>query len=276
MVNAKELLTVAKSLPVEPELFRKLFRQILEVRLFEEETIQLFHSAKIIGYLHPSIGNEAAEVGASAGLAKAGHHLPDPPGARLLRRPGGQLREADGRADGPGGGVLQGALRRPAHGRPGGRHHAGPGHPRLAAAPGGGHGGGPPVPEERESDPVRLRRRRRGQRHLPREPEPGLDLEAARRVLLREQRLGGLLPLHEIHLRRDQRHPGRRLQHARLRRGRNGRVAGVLHGQGSRRAGPRRRGSQPDPGQYRALARARPERHRPLPAEGGAGDLGPP
>jgi TPP-dependent pyruvate/acetoin dehydrogenase alpha subunit len=71
MVNAKELLTVAKSLPVEPELFRGLFRQILEVRLFEEETIQLFHSAKIIGYLHPSIGNEAAEVGASAGLAKA-------------------------------------------------------------------------------------------------------------------------------------------------------------------------------------------------------------
>jgi len=70
MVNAKELLTVAKSLPVEPELFRKLFRQILEVRLFEEETIQLFHSAKIIGYLHPSIGNEAAEVGASAGLAR--------------------------------------------------------------------------------------------------------------------------------------------------------------------------------------------------------------
>jgi pyruvate dehydrogenase E1 component alpha subunit len=71
MVNAKELLTVAKSLPVEPELFRGLFRQILEVRLFEEETIQLFHSAKIIGYLHPSIGNEAAEVGATAGLAKA-------------------------------------------------------------------------------------------------------------------------------------------------------------------------------------------------------------
>ena len=71
MVNVKELLTVAKSLPVDPELFRKLFRQILEVRMFEEETIQLFHSAKIIGYLHPSIGNEAAEVGATAGLAKA-------------------------------------------------------------------------------------------------------------------------------------------------------------------------------------------------------------
>ena len=69
MTDVKELLTVAKSLPVDPELFRKLFRQVLEVRMFEEETIQLFHSAKIIGYLHPSIGNEAAEVGAAAGLA---------------------------------------------------------------------------------------------------------------------------------------------------------------------------------------------------------------
>ncbi len=70
MINAKELLKEAKSIPIDQELFRKLFRQVLEVRLFEEETIRLFHGAKIIGYLHPSIGNEAAEVGASAGLAK--------------------------------------------------------------------------------------------------------------------------------------------------------------------------------------------------------------
>lgn len=70
MINPKELLRVAKDIPLDRELFKRLFRQILEVRMFEEETIRLFHGAKIIGYLHPSVGNEAAEVGAAAGLEK--------------------------------------------------------------------------------------------------------------------------------------------------------------------------------------------------------------
>jgi acetoin:2,6-dichlorophenolindophenol oxidoreductase subunit alpha len=70
MMNVRELLHVAKDIPIDNALLRRLFEQILEVRMFEEETIRLFHAAKIIGYLHPSIGNEAAEVGAAASLAK--------------------------------------------------------------------------------------------------------------------------------------------------------------------------------------------------------------
>jgi len=65
-----DLLQKAKETSIGTELFKKLFRQMVEVRMFEEETIQLFHNAKIIGYLHPSIGNEAAEVGAAAALEK--------------------------------------------------------------------------------------------------------------------------------------------------------------------------------------------------------------
>jgi acetoin:2,6-dichlorophenolindophenol oxidoreductase subunit alpha len=67
-MNVRDLLSVARDLPIDKGLFKRLFEQILEVRMFEEETIQLFHGAKIIGYLHPSIGNEAAEVGAAAAL----------------------------------------------------------------------------------------------------------------------------------------------------------------------------------------------------------------
>jgi TPP-dependent pyruvate/acetoin dehydrogenase alpha subunit len=54
--------------PIDRRLFKELFLKMLEVRLFEEKTIELFKQAKIIGYLHPSIGNEAAEVGAAAAL----------------------------------------------------------------------------------------------------------------------------------------------------------------------------------------------------------------
>ena len=68
MTDYKDLLTVARDIPIDNELFKTLFRRMMEVRLFEEETIRLFQSAKIIGYLHPCIGNEAAEVGAAAAL----------------------------------------------------------------------------------------------------------------------------------------------------------------------------------------------------------------
>ena len=67
-MDTSKLLSNAKSVPVDNEIFKQMFRQILRVRSFEEETIRLFQTAKIIGYLHPSIGNEAAEVGAAFAL----------------------------------------------------------------------------------------------------------------------------------------------------------------------------------------------------------------
>jgi acetoin:2,6-dichlorophenolindophenol oxidoreductase subunit alpha len=67
-MELSNLLSKPKNIPLDKELFKEMYRQILRVRLFEEETIKLFHTAKIIGYLHPSLGNEAAEVGASFAL----------------------------------------------------------------------------------------------------------------------------------------------------------------------------------------------------------------
>ena len=69
-MDKKNLLQEIKTLPMEKELYKKMFKDIVRVRVFEEETIQLFQNAKIIGYLHPSIGNEAAEVGAAQALNK--------------------------------------------------------------------------------------------------------------------------------------------------------------------------------------------------------------
>lgn len=67
-MDTKKLLHSFEILPLENNLFIQMYRQIVRVRLFEEVTIQLFQNAKIIGYLHPSIGNEAAEVGSSFAL----------------------------------------------------------------------------------------------------------------------------------------------------------------------------------------------------------------
>jgi TPP-dependent pyruvate/acetoin dehydrogenase alpha subunit len=69
-MDTKSLLKEAKNIPLDKDLYTKMFKDIVRVRVFEEETIQLFQNAKIIGYLHPSIGNEAAEVGAARALNK--------------------------------------------------------------------------------------------------------------------------------------------------------------------------------------------------------------
>ena len=69
-MDTKSLLKTAKTIPLDKDLYAKMFKDIVRVRVFEEETIQLFQNAKIIGYLHPSIGNEAAEVGAAHALNK--------------------------------------------------------------------------------------------------------------------------------------------------------------------------------------------------------------
>lgn len=49
-------------------LFIDMFKAMVRIRLFEEETIRLFQNGKIIGYLHPGIGHEAADVGSCFAL----------------------------------------------------------------------------------------------------------------------------------------------------------------------------------------------------------------
>ncbi len=57
-----------------PELTKEqkieMLEKIIRIRRFEEKTIQLYQTAKIWGYLHPSIGQEAIAAGACMALEK--------------------------------------------------------------------------------------------------------------------------------------------------------------------------------------------------------------
>ncbi len=48
----------------------EMLKTIITIRRFEEKTIQLYQTAKIWGYLHPSIGQEAIAAGACMALKK--------------------------------------------------------------------------------------------------------------------------------------------------------------------------------------------------------------
>ncbi len=47
-----------------------MLRTLLTIRKFEEKTIQLYQTAKIWGYLHPYLGQEAVAVGSCAAIEK--------------------------------------------------------------------------------------------------------------------------------------------------------------------------------------------------------------
>ena len=47
-----------------------MLRQLIEIRRFEEKTIQLYAQARIWGYLHPSLGGEAVAVGACQAISE--------------------------------------------------------------------------------------------------------------------------------------------------------------------------------------------------------------
>jgi len=53
---------------LDTNLHIKIFKLMVKARLFEESQLQLYYEAKIKGYLHPGIGNEAIEAGIVAGL----------------------------------------------------------------------------------------------------------------------------------------------------------------------------------------------------------------
>ncbi len=48
----------------------EMLKQLITIRRFEEKTIQLYQTARIWGYLHPSIGQEAIAIGACMALKK--------------------------------------------------------------------------------------------------------------------------------------------------------------------------------------------------------------
>ena len=48
----------------------EMLKKLIEIRRFEERTIQLYQTAKIWGYLHPYIGQEAVAVGACMAIER--------------------------------------------------------------------------------------------------------------------------------------------------------------------------------------------------------------
>jgi len=89
----------------------EFLRTILKIRRFEEKTIQMYQTAKIWGYLHPYIGEEAIAVGACAAISKSdyiisthrGHGHSIAKGADLNRMMAELLGKATGYCKGRGG-----------------------------------------------------------------------------------------------------------------------------------------------------------------------------
>lgn len=61
---------MGKSNNLSSELKAELLKTIVKIRRFEEKTIQLYQVAKIWGYLHPYVGEEAIAAGACAAIEK--------------------------------------------------------------------------------------------------------------------------------------------------------------------------------------------------------------
>jgi pyruvate dehydrogenase E1 component alpha subunit len=89
----------------------EFLRTILKIRRFEEKTIQMYQIAKIWGYLHPYVGEEAIAVGACAAINKSdyiisthrGHGHSIAKGADLNRMMAELLGKATGYCKGRGG-----------------------------------------------------------------------------------------------------------------------------------------------------------------------------
>ena len=89
----------------------EFLRTILKIRRFEEKTIQMYQTAKIWGYLHPYVGEEAIAVGACAAISKSdyiisthrGHGHSIAKGADLNRMMAELLGKATGYCKGRGG-----------------------------------------------------------------------------------------------------------------------------------------------------------------------------
>jgi len=89
----------------------EMLKLIIKIRRFEEKTTQLYQTAKIWGYLHPYIGEEAVAVGTCAALNKSdyivsthrGHGHSIAKGADLNRMMAELLGKATGYCKGRGG-----------------------------------------------------------------------------------------------------------------------------------------------------------------------------
>ena len=254
--------------------------KMLLIRHFEERAQEMYMKAKIGGFLHLAVGEEATIVGTTSVLRGEDYLMSTyrehgqalARGTDPGRGDGRAVRQADRRLGRPR--RLDAPVRRRAalHGRL--RHR------RRQPAAGGRHGARLRLPRRRVGDGLHVRRRRLQSGHLRRNHEPGGALEAAGRLPGRQQPvrhghgalapLGGHRPVEQGGVLRRSRRAGRR--HGRAGRARVRRRAPATRPRGPpadagrvadlplpRPLGLRPRGLQ-NQGGGRAVARARPDR----------------
>ena len=217
---------------------------MLLIRVFEERAAELFQQGVIFGTAHSCVGQEAIAVGAAGVMRETdylvGHHRSHGHLIAAGRRPapddGRDVRQADG--------LLQGARRLDAHRRPLPRHPRLQRHRRRRSPPRLRRRADGDAPRNRAGDGGVLRRRRRRPGSDARGDEPRRDLEAARRLHLREQPVRALGRLADAARGRGPRRPRRRVRHAG--RGRRRQRRARRRGRGRPRSRSRSGGRRPD------------------------------
>ena len=257
----------------EPDIAREWLATMTLIRRFEERAGEMYARAKVGGFLHLSIGEEATIVGSARALRE--QRLPDLhlPLARPRARARHAAGERDGRAVRPRRRLLARARRLDAHVRPRAPLHGRLRDRRRQPADRRGHRAGQRLQGARRGHAVHVRRRRLQPGHVRRDAEPGGAVAAAGRVHGHQQPvrhghrapppLGGDRPAAQG------REP-RRARDALRRDGRARHPRGRVRGGAPRARGPpaaaRRGGHLP-------LPRALDGRSRGVPLEGGGGAL---
>ena len=192
------------------DILRKMYR----IRHFETQVIELFQEGQIRGSTHTYIGMEGLGrrllLGAAAGRL---HHV-DPPRPRPLHRQGRPARPDDGRAARQGDRLLQGQGRLDAHRRRRRRHPRRERDRRRRDRDRDRRRARQPAARRRPGRGLLLRRRRLQPGHPPRERQHRRALEAAGRLLLREQPVRDVDPDRALERGRRPLGPRGRLRHA--------------------------------------------------------------
>ena len=161
---------------------REWLEAMMLIRRFEERAGEMYAKAKVGGFLHLAIGEEATIVGAVRAMRDDGLpdlHLPlARPRALARRRP----RRGHGRAVRPRGRRLEGPRRLDAHVRPRAALHGRLRDRRRQPPAGRRHGPRLGLPGHRRRDRLRVRRRRRQPGHVRRDAQPRRAVGPAGRV----------------------------------------------------------------------------------------------
>ena len=265
------------------EVLIDMHRRMVRIRLFEEAAGRLAEAAKLPGFLHLYVGEEAVAAGVCASAERRRPDHLDPSRSRPPRRQGRRLQADDGRADGQVDRLLQGQGRVDAHLRPRARHARRQRHRRCRFADRRRRGVRQQVPQARSASPSPFfgdGATNIGAFHEAANMACALHLPIV--FVCENNEYGEFTPREQDDGDHRHRRPCRRLRHAGRHRRRHGRRRRPRGGGRGRRAGPARRRTVADRGQdvpvlqppRRPEPRAQvPHRRRGRGVEGARSDL---